>query len=134
MFRGGDLALRVITNRYREKDGGDLAAENLIGWLRNTADCPFPKTLALVYAPRTQYDTFPSHCVSNSSPQLLLQYAAAPPPQVAQHLPQQHRDLRSALRSLRGAARRRGRHRLAVAPPPLIMRPLAPDFPPLMYN
>ena len=50
MFRGGDLALRVITNRYREKDGGDLAAENLIGWLRNTADCPFPKTLALVYA------------------------------------------------------------------------------------
>ena len=50
MFRGGDQSLRVITNRYREKDGGEMAAENLITWLRNNADCPFPKTLALVYA------------------------------------------------------------------------------------
>lgn len=42
--------MRVITNRYREKDGGDNAAENLIQWLRNPSESPFPKTLALMCA------------------------------------------------------------------------------------
>lgn len=44
---GGDSALRIITNRYRERDGGAAAAELLVSWIRK--ESPFKKTRVLVF-------------------------------------------------------------------------------------